>query len=315
MSCWESYKYHSYQLQITIMRHISLFLVVTLLCCVGCRIDVHQQTDFFNGEMSYLYEDAEQYTSAEDFVVTEAVSVIHVDWIFDNVIVRRYDGSGIRCYETNSHSNDTTRMRYRVDGDKCDVRCCQSGRYDRSPFQTAQTKVLTILLPQGLQLDTLHIHAVSADISIDSSCSSNLVIETINGDIEVSNCKSRGITIRNISGDVAIRHCVDDSINVENLSGDIDIVACGASRFVVSNVSGDISFAKCNGSDFVVTTISGYVEIEVFDDNFVIFYNTVSGVFRSDMHVVKKGSTYMSGDGSRKYHINTVSGDVDVEIE
>ena len=164
-------------------------------------------------------------------------------------------------------------MYYLVDGDTLRIKFAKSGSWD---FKNL-SKELEVRLPEGMELKELAADTVSADISAKGIAADRVIANTVSGDISLELSEAESLKLNSTSGGIALgMDAVPDSLSANTVSG--DVVLC-----------------LPEGADFTVR------------------WNTVSGSVSSELDMKKDKDNYIFGAGTRKYELNTVSGNLTLE--
>lgn len=222
---------------------------------------------------TYSYDDFDKYTKG-GATLEATIKNIEIDWVSGDVKILKHSENTIAFSETsNKEVNDDTSMYYYLEGDTLHIKFAKSGKFHFSNLQ----KSLTVELPESLLLDEADIDVVSANLTMDNTNVKELDLDTVSGDIVVKSSTVEDFDINSVSG----------SVNL------ITLICPQKGKF--NSVSGSINFELPQNS--------GY-EVE---------FSTVSGDYNSDEFSTKNsGNTYTVGDGTAKYKVNTVSGNISI---
>ena len=246
--------------------------VVLLLC--GCGFFV---------ENVYRYDDASSYEGVEgDFSVegiagAEGFSSIEIDWIAGDIkIVQRTDGHphAIRIDEEfpkamKQEEYAQLSFKTRIKDGKLSVKYAKSGAKIPNNFQ----KTLIVEIPPSIELDSIEVDTVSANVTITEISVRELSVDTVSGAISMSDTATHGISVDTVSGNATISRCTFSEVEFDSVSGDAEIVFAEAVGF------------RCK-------------------------FETVSGRFVDGFGAEKNGGVYTYGDGSVRINADTVSGNV-----
>lgn len=158
----------------------------------------------------------------------------------------------------------------------------------------------------------LHVVTTSGNISIDSTMTSELIIDTTSGEIFAA-CEQtslENINVSSISGNITMDVEADtNSLTAATTSGEI-MLNCISKISDISavTVSGDIEMNAYEAWDVSnISTTSGDVAINWNEDfGFVLDYDSVSGELYNEFSLNSPPETYKDGDAS--INVNTVSG-------
>ena len=176
------------------------------------------------------------------------------------------------------------------------------GRFDQYMYPYFQ-KDLTVSLPKPSDEDG----AVITEY--------DLSIETVSADVEILGIQTQKCELENVSGEISASLLGEmTSLQIENISGNVSIHVDRLDRFDVESVSGNVSLTGEDIRSGDIETVSGNVSLHIPPNHgYAVDFDSVSG----DIHfhgaeVSKVGDRYTVGDGSRRYDVETVSGDVKI---
>jgi DUF4097 and DUF4098 domain-containing protein YvlB len=143
----------------------------------------------------------------------------------------------------------------------------------------------------------------------------DLSIETVSADVEILGIQAKKCEFENVSGEISASLLGEmTSLQVENVSGNVNIHVDRLDRFDIESVSGNVSLTGGDIRSGDIETVSGNVSLYIPPNHgYTVDFDSVSGDI--DLHgteVSKIGDRYTVGDGSRKYDVETVSGDVKI---
>lgn len=197
--------------------------------------------------------------------------------------------------------------------------------------------VLNIFMPQQLQLrfkgiDTSfritqlnnHIEgkSINGDLRVNQS-HGKIKLSAVSGDIELT--ESSGlIKIKSVSGKVDYSGNFEQAF-LKSMSGNIVADISGTNKLTIKNISGDIQISGQvkNQAQIQLSSVSGDIEYQVAGDLNAEcevvsqFGGEISNQLTDDLPVVgnlhKNTLNFISGDGSGKLSMNTVSGSVSIK--
>ncbi len=255
------------------------------------------------------YENDENYQKGGATITSEITS-IEIEWVRGSVSVEYCDSDSIGFSEASVEEiKDKYILRYNVEGSTLHIKFAKTGKY---PLSNIIKKDLTIKLPNSLQLNTLEIDSVSADVYVsgDNKTISNINIESVSGGIELI-ADAKSIDIESVSGNVAIASTAD-SLELESTSGDASIG--GSFKYIeVTGVSGEIAVNADALKNCEISTTSGNVLLVTAENSFTLEKSTVSGRFECEQEASTQGDKIIYGNGSNNYEISTVSGNITIK--
>lgn len=188
----------------------------------------------------YRYDDASRYTAGES-EITGKISAIDIDWVSGDIAVARYDGDRIILKETSSRRlKASEQVHWLVDDGTLYVRFVRSGtRYSR-----LLGKELTLLLPEDLQLEDIHIITVTSDVEGDLPAAAEVILQGVSSNMDVTFAETKAVEVDTVSGDLTLRFPVaPESISADAVSADITIQLPQEAGFTaeLDSISGDLA--------------------------------------------------------------------------
>lgn len=275
---------------------LPIFLVGILLMhtLAGCNYSV--DVGFVS---TYHYENADDYVMG-GASLSDAISEIEINWVSGSVTVQYHDGDTVLVSETCSRElEEQSSLYYRVVGDTLMIQYAKSGVWTNIDFQ----KDLTVSLPKPSDEDG----AVITEY--------DLSIETVSADVEILGIQTQKCELENVSGEISASLLGEmTSLQIENISGNVSIHVDCLDRFDVESVSGNVSLTGEDIRSGDIETVSGNVSLHIPPNHgYAVDFDSVSGdIHFHGVEVSKVGDRYTVGDGSRRYDVETVSGDVKI---
>ncbi len=292
---------------------------------------------------------ADGYT-AGDAEITASVKNLDIEWTSGRIVFSTHSGSSILLRETSDKPlAEDEKMQWQLDGDTLRV------RYEKPGFRLfrfGKTKVLTVTLPESLNLADARISATSADMEIPALQSENLLLQTTSGSITAA-AAARKVDVNATSGDIRLTLTGSaESLKAGSTSGSIGLDVAEARQISATTTSGGIGLEVKNAGDIRLGSTSGNISSQVeeagnivlsstsgsirvyagkFDSlksdstsgsvlaflsaepGFTAKLDTTSGPVEYTLPLVKQGSTYVCGDGSARVDIGTTSGGITVK--
>ncbi len=305
------------------MKKIALILsAAAMVCAAGCA------------NPAVAYEHADQY-SAGDFKTDSAITALDIDWTSGSVTVAHHDQKNVTVTETcNVSLRDDQKVQTWLDGSTLHVRYCKPGiNFNLSDAK----KELEILLPNGMELDTLDCDCTSADTTISDISAKTIAADVTSGILQLSGCSASDFEIDSTSGNVTVdQKGSADTLKVTSTSGKLLITAETVKTLNLHSTSGDtelsvqqsdsVSAGSTSGNETLhfgavpasvdIDTTSGKAALFVPDSaDFKATVDTASGKFDSDLSLKKDDDTYTAGSGSNQIKIETTSGDIVIKSE
>ena len=273
--------------------------------------------------------------SAGDFQTDSAVTALDIDWTSGSVTVAHHDQKNVTVTETcNVSLRDDEKVQTWLDGSTLHIRYCKPGiNFNLSDAK----KELEILLPNGMELDTLNCDCTSADTTFTDISAKTIAADVTSGILHLSGCSASDFEIDSTSGDVTVdQKGSADTLKVTSTSGKLLISAETVKTLNLHSTSGDtelsvqqsdsVSAESTSGNETLhfgavpasvdVDTTSGKAALFVPESaDFKAAVDTASGKFDSDISLKKDGDTYTAGSGSNQINIETTSGDIAIRSE
>lgn len=280
------------------------------------------------------FANSDQY-SAGDFQTDSAVTALDIDWTSGSVTVAHHDQKNVTVTETcNVSLRDDEKVQTWLDGSTLHIRYCKPGINFHLPDAR---KELEILLPNGMELDTLNCDCTSADTTFSDISAKAIAADVTSGILQLSGCSASDFEIVSTSGDVTVdQKGSADTLKVTSTSGKLLITAETVKTLKLHSTSGDtelsvqqsdsVSAESTSGNETLhfgampasvnVDTTSGKAALFVPGSaDFKAAVDTASGKFDSDISLKKDGDTYTAGSGSNQIRIETTSGDIAIKPE
>lgn len=196
---------------------------------------------------------------------------------------------------------------------------CTSGRIEltdcKTPGELECTNTSGEIRITGGSARDIELTNTSGDISLEGALANEISLCSTSGSVSANILGDvKEITCDSTSGDVSVvASGTVEKLSFDSTSGNIRIEAGGAKQIATDSTSGDVS-VKLNGipENIGIDTVSGSVTLTLPEGSFGIRVDTVSGDVDIEHSSVKKGSTYIVGEGGPIYEIDTVSGDINV---
>lgn len=248
-------------------------------------------------------------------VAVDGISELKIEWVSGIVNVSVGTGTEIAFFETADVplSNGQKLIATR-NGDKLKISYCDATDavwkwLDLDKIHMPR-KDLTVTVPADV-LKKMKIEAVSATVTVDGVGARETDIETVSGEINAKNVSSNEFDAESVSGKITLNGVAVTKLDVKTTSGSLNGVA-DAREVDLETVSGDMELNLLS-TPFELDTeaISGSITLGLPENaGFRLSFESVSGDYESEFASVKKGKTYIVGDGTGVFETETVSGDV-----
>jgi DUF4097 and DUF4098 domain-containing protein YvlB len=177
---------------------------------------------------------------------------------------------------------------------------------------------------QGSAAPRMSIESVSGNSSVLASSPGKLTVESVSGNINLK-LTSQQVTVNTVSGDVKMLGHLNGSLEVETVSGNVELDTPVLKQLHFNSVSGDGRFNTSIAGDgrIEMDSVSGSLRLSLLKTNSAQFnIESFSGDISSAIGKVVKeefgpGQSLNArlGDGKAKVNLNTMSGDVTLEIK
>lgn len=185
-----------------------------------------------------------------------------------------------------------------VDGDvlNIDMKSYERGVLGLLGLGSSSSEKLELYIP--IDLTSLFINSVSADVQISSVNVEKGVLKTVSGETNLEDCRAQ-------------------SVEIKSVSGDIELSAVDVKRLAINNASGDVVVNKleCKEYDWLLSTVSGDISLSLVGlPNMRLIFKSASGELNSNVGYNRRGNEYVFGDGRMRIIVSTVSGDVNIKV-
>lgn len=238
----------------------------------------------------YVYPEAEKYSSG-DSVISDEIKNIDIDWIAGNVEIKYGDTEKIEISESGAEKSDEShRLRWRIDKYTLKI------KYAASMVECFTTqKELTVVLPEKMKLEKITVDTTSADVNCKDIIADTAEFSSTSGDIEVTGAQMKNFDAQSTSGKIKAGKISAKTIMTESTSGKVSIECTKTPENMdVESTSGDVTVKLPENAGFTADI------------------DTSSGKFESDIPVKMNKNSYIAGDGSAQFKIETTSGDVKI---
>ena len=177
---------------------------------------------------------------------------------------------------------------------------------------------------QGSAAPRMTINNVSGDSTILASSPGKLTVESVSGNV-VLKLTSPQVTVNSVSGDVKMLGHLNGRLDVETVSGNVDLDTPVLNQLHFNSVSGDGHFQTGLAKDgrIEMDSVSGSLSLNVPKSSSAQFnVQSFSGDISSAIGKVVKEQygpgrslDARMGDGNGRVNMNTMSGDVVIEVK
>ena len=296
---------------------ITVLAVTTLCGCKDITIPGKTMSSFNSNQFhggSYNYDELTNSVIGGGEVASSGIDTLNVDWVAGQIDLTYDDIDVIKIEETGKINNDDEKLRYAVNGNKLNIWYCKSG------ISTAITslggKALKVTVPNNIEFENITVDTVSAPLYFSDIEAGSFDFDGVSGGIEGNNLKAaKDIDIDTVSGEVKLSgKCDAENIFFDTTSGNFEVKNLAVNeKFNMDSVSGSIKANLMNSFDMELNSTSGSMNITIpKDGSFKVNLDSVSGDVELDMKAQIKGETYIIGDGEHMIEADTVSGGINI---
>ena len=242
-------------------------------------------------------ENLEDYELINSFPTLDALKVVNISLISEDLIYFPYEGESIEVYVNGKYSEEDYTINFK-DGT---FNLLKSKGMKISIFSSRKTPDFGVRVPAA-QLEEFKLNLVSGDVELEEVNADVMNLKTVSGDIEAANLTSaNNIVVSVVSGEVELQGVVAKGLEMTMVSGDLEISQANFDESIdVKTVSGDVEAKDIKASDINFRTVSGDFDGEEVYCN-TVSVKSVSGDFsiensihEKEIQVLKKKS--LSGD-------------------
>jgi hypothetical protein len=274
-----------------------LLLIVVCVCAVGCSA------------IGYVYTDARHYT-AGDARISQQVDKLDINWIDGTVYVEYYNGSDIRLSETCTRElTKDQQLHWYLDGKTLRVQYAASA----VRISNSLDKQLTVMIPNDLYLDDVHIAVASAMVEADGVNAKKIKVDSASGQIALrQQGEAEEINVNTASGAVAVAVENAEQLKVNSASGAVIVDALYVEEVKTVSVSGNTTLQLANAADRIkMDSVSGTVRLILPDSmGFTADVDSLSGRVGGSLRLDRDDEDYVHGNGRCKIEVDTVFGNV-----
>lgn len=240
------------------------------------------------------YENAGKYKAGDASISADSLNDLEINWLDGEVNILPYDGKTIEIKESSSDSlSENEKLQYYFKNGTLIIQYQKSGFF--SFGLRSHNKNLTVSIPTALceKITEVSVDSTSGDVRVNGLHAETFHFETVSGNVETADIhSSKECDFDTVSGDL-------------NLSGNFE-------ELEIETVSGECSvFSSVTPSELSFDGVSGGLTLQIPETSqFTLDFDTTSGSFQNDFATNQTDDTYVCGNGSAQYDIQTVSGDV-----
>lgn len=305
-------------------------VVGMVLCLTGCRMNVNTEG---SGLSDISYANSEKYTpgAAE---LSQTVEHIEINWPVGSVTVKPHGSDTVSFSEESAKElTDDARLHYWLDGATLHIQFCRAGKWRLDDME----KDLTVLVPDALTLAEVEVNSLSAEVCLEGLRANKLTVDTMSAEVRLDGLRADRLTVGTTSGNTRLVGCaVTELVNTSTISGELEaelvqplaefngsstsgafqISAPAIENFSSSSISGSVSLSVQSAPKLLdIDTTSGNIDLVLPEDAaFTLDYDATSGELSSDLPYTMERGRYIFGDGTGKYVIGAISGDVQITV-
>ncbi|MBQ7334959.1 MAG: DUF4097 family beta strand repeat protein [Clostridia bacterium] len=250
------------------------------------------------GWSDYRYDDS-NYRIGDGTIAAPNVTEIEVDWIDGRIEILPCDDMFLSVTEFSANElTEDSRLRWRVseDGKSLSIKYRKSSWYLGNSEN--KDKFLILRVPKKLfgQLTSLK-------------------VKTVAGDVTVKELEVPSISLESTSAAINIKSCTCTDFSAKTVNGAITFDGSIAGKVVCKsvNVAMTLRSAVCPQS-VTVDSVNADVLLSLpATSSFSLNKDSIGGDFSTDFAVEQADGVYICGDGSARFEIDTVTGDVKIE--
>lgn len=274
-----------------------LLLMVVCVCAVGCSA------------IGYVYTDARHYT-AGNANISGRVDDLDINWSDGAVYIEYYNGSDIRLSETcDRELKKDQQLHWYLDGKTLRVQYAASA----VRISNSLDKQLTVMIPNDLYLDDVHIAVASAMVEADGVNAKKIKVDSASGQIALrQQGEAEEINVNTASGAVAVAVENAEQLKVNSASGAVIVDALYVEEVKTVSVSGNTTLQLANAADRIkMDSVSGTVRLILPGSmGFTADVDSLSGRVGGSLRLDRDDEDYVHGNGRCKIEVDTVSGNV-----
>lgn len=303
---------------------LSILLVIICSILVSNLVFGSKGIFSFNIFNNVTYPNAKEYKILDGNVSFEDENIknIEINYVGGEINVYETENNSINVYEefdSDEVNNSDYYAHYLVKNNKLTIQFCKSGKRVKSKISKAKT--LNLHFPK-ISSVSLTINFVSADLNYyglsNDSTIKNLEISGVSGDSTIENLSADNFKLDSVSGSSTLKNVNINNCKFNMVSGEINISGV-VNQNKINTVSGDISLTLKNmpenlDVDGVSAKINISMQDSLDDTGFTLDVDKVSGKVTTNLPVKFEKNRLVYKNGSKKYSIDTVSGDVSIIV-
>ena len=272
-------------------------------------------------EFSNAYSAMNSYT-----VTAEGIKKLEINWVTGSVTVEPYDGTEIEFVEESASLTEENALRYRVKGDTLTIRFSKNKSWSGVNWGSLNInsiippKALTVRIPASMlenEPELLELNAVSNSVSVTGIPVGTLRLNTVSGEAALADMAIGSIKLDAVSGNIKLENCAVGSARIHVISGGV-LLGGAFGSVKMDSVSGDLTFDGSLGS-LDVDAVSGGVKLTLEDcKGYKLDFDSVSGEYHEPGAASRDGrreGKYSYGDSSAEFDVDTVSGDLWINVK
>lgn len=224
------------------------------------------------------------------------ITELEIDWVSGSVTIQPGDTDVILYEETGSFDSKyamvATESEHKLKIDFCEDSVAKGFEFHIGMNLNASSpkKDLTVTVPRNWECTKLTIENVSAPVSLSGLSVGELEYDGVSGTFTLTDCTVTDLSADTVSGGISFSGTLDEA-DLDTTSGSIQMTLSDPAKSIeVDSVSGGVDIAYPDNCGFTAR------------------FDAVSGKFSSEIGVTASNGTYISGDGSCRIRMDSVSG-------
>lgn len=220
-------------------------------------------------------ESLKDYRLINSFPTLEALKVVNISLVSEDLIYFPYEGEAIEVYVNGKFTEED----YKINYSEGTFNLKRSKRIVAFTLFGKKTPDFGVRVPFA-QLEDFKLNLISGDAELEDINAKSMSLKTVSGDIEAKNLNTpNNLLISVVSGDAELKGVNAKGLEITMVSGDLEISQASFEEAIfVNKVSGDVKAKDVKVSDIEFHTVSGDFDgKEVYCDRVTL--KSVSGDF------------------------------------
>ena len=217
------------------------------------------------------------------------ITELEIDWVSGSVTIQPGDTDVIL---DSKYAMVATESEHKLKIDFCEDSVAKGFEFHIGMNLNASSpkKDLTVTVPRNWECTELTIENVSAPVSLSGLSVGELEYDGVSGTFTLTDCTVTDLSADTVSGGISFSGTLEEA-DLDTTSGSIQMTLSDPAKSIeVDSVSGGVDIAYPDNCGFTAR------------------FDAVSGKFSSEIGVTASNGTYISGDGSCRIRMDSVSG-------